>query len=306
MDTWLTAARSALAAREPAVLVSITEHPPLLPVPLGPVCLVTRGRVVGAMHLGAARAPALDACAQALTAAPGTLQTLSLTLNPWAGGLAGHVVQVQLRTLAGPDAGAIDGALHALAAGREFTMTLDAPVLALAPGERSDVLPLGHQAAGVDAGMAHFRAPADTVLVLGAGVLAHRVVECLADTPVRVAWASLGDAPSLAAWPANAVVLDGQVVPGHSALPQPCHALVMTHDHDLDIDLCHRVLRQGQAASVGMVGSYSKRAQLERVLAERGVDPGAVARIRCPLGGGNHRNLEHASVAIAAELLGLL
>ncbi|MEM9604429.1 MAG: XdhC family protein [Pseudomonadota bacterium] len=305
MDTWLTAAHTALAEHEPAVLVSIIEHPPLLPVPLGPVCLVTRQRVVGALHLGAARAPALDACAQALTAAPGTLQTLAFTLNPWAGGPTGHSVQVQLRTLAAADADAIANALQVLVGGCELTMTLDAAALAVTPGARLDALPLSHQAAGVDAGTARFSAPDDTVLVLGAGVLAHRVVECLADTPVRVAWASLGDAPSLAAWPANAVALGGQVVPGHSALPQPCHALVMTHDHDLDIDLCHRLLSQGQVTSIGMVGSQSKRAHLERTLAARGVAAEAVAHIRCPLGGGNHRNLEHASVAIAAELLDL-
>lgn len=230
-------------------------------------------------------------------------QTLSVTLNPWAGGVDGHVVKLQLRRLEAVDKRALDALAASLAAGRQCALHLDNSMLSLGELQQVQMFPLSAQAVSVEATVARFSEPERTALVLGAGVLAHRVVECLADTPLRVAWAPLGSPQSLATWPANAVALGGSFVPGDTRLPDGCHALVMTHDHDLDIDLCHRLLLQNDVASVGMVGSYKKRAHLHSALRTRGLDDATIAKVRCPLGGGNHGNLEHASVAIAAELL---
>ena len=306
MRSWLDAALSAAEAGEDAVLISICHHPPLLPVPLGPVCVVTHEGEFGTLQLGAARRLALDACRERLGRPAEPTRDLSLTLNPWAGGSQGHTARLQLRKLTHADAPALGALQRALALGQSVDLSLAQPNLSVTPAGGVDALPLSAQAVAMRAEVALFHQPQRTVLVLGAGVLAHRVVECLADTPVRVCWSPLGGEPSLAAWPANAVALDAGFVPGTSQLPEACHALVMTHDHALDIDLCHRLLAQGQAGSVGMVGSHNKRGQLERVLAARGIAADDIARVRCPLGGANHSNLEHASVAIAAELLNAL
>lgn len=231
---------------------------------------------------------------------------LSLTLNPWAGRAGGHIARLQLRRLGVDDQPALSALAAALTRGQSAALQLPQSELSVSTGGEPDVLPLSAQASAVTGLCAQFTKPDHTVLAIGAGVLAHRVVECLADTPVRVAWAPLGGTASLAVWPTNAVLLDGQFVPGVSELPQGCHVLVMTHDHALDIDLCHRLLAQGQAASIGMVGSYNKRRQLHRALLQRGLSEADIRIVRCPIGGANHSNLEHASVAITAELLGSL
>ncbi len=301
---WLDAARHAIAARDTAVLVSILRHPPLLPVPVGPVAVVSASGVHGSLHLGSAREAVLEACRAQFDGAPGGVpQTLGVTLNPWAGSAADHTVTLQLRCLSPDDAAALDGLHHALLGGHGATLDLEGQALAVQRDDNRDSLPLSVQASGMQAHMARFEAPARTALIVGAGVLAHRVVECLADTPLRVAWLALAAPASLAAWPANAVPLDGAFVLGESCMPACCHVLVMTHDHNLDIDLCHRVLQQGEVQTLGMVGSARKRSLLQAALRERGVDQARIESVRCPIGGGNHDNLEHASVAIAAELL---
>ncbi len=306
MNHWLSASLDALAHNRPALLISLLAHPNLLPVPVGPVAVFGEHGLAGALHLGSARAAVLDACEQTLSQPAGTVEHRSYTLNPWAGHPSGHVVELQLRVLDQADRPALDGLRLALERGDTAVLHLDRPVLAVEVTGDTDPLPLSVQASGVQAGRAHFATPARTALVVGAGVLAHRVVECLADTPLRVGWLTLGSPVSLTSWPANAVQLDAaDFVLGETPVPDHCHALIMTHDHDLDIDLCHRLLQQSQLQSLGMVGSANKRRLLEQALAERGVSAAAVDRVRCPLGGDNHGNLEHASVAIAAELLAL-
>ncbi len=53
-------------------------------------------------------------------------------------------------------------------------------------------------------------------------------------------------------------------------LPPGTHALVMTHDHAEDAALCDAALRNGQLATIGLIGSSAKWARFRRKLAEDG------------------------------------
>ena len=58
----------------------------------------------------------------------------------------------------------------------------------------------------------------------------------------------------------------------------------MTHSHALDFDLVAAILARDDFRYVGMIGSKSKRAQLERRLAARGIDAEMIERVTCPIG----------------------
>ncbi len=78
--------------------------------------------------------------------------------------------------------------------------------------------------------------------------------------------------------------------------------LVMTHSHDLDYALVRAILKRGDAAWIGLIGSATKRARFASRLAKEGLsaDP-----VRCPIGIGTIRSkAPHAiAISVAAELL---
>jgi xanthine dehydrogenase accessory factor len=88
-----------------------------------------------------------------------------------------------------------------------------------------------------------------------------------------------------APWPAHihrvgVDAVDGEV---RHAPPGACY-LVLTHSHDLDLRIVEAVLRRGDFAFAGLIGSQSKRARFAHRLQARGIGAEAVARLACPIG----------------------
>jgi xanthine dehydrogenase accessory factor len=88
-------------------------------------------------------------------------------------------------------------------------------------------------------------------------------------------------------------------------LPRGTHLLIMTHDHAEDIALCDAVLREGEYASIGLIGSAGKWARFQRRLAAGGHDAATIARITTPIGLTAITSKEPAAIAVgvAADLL---
>jgi xanthine dehydrogenase accessory factor len=90
-------------------------------------------------------------------------------------------------------------------------------------------------------------------------------------------------------------------------LPPGTHALVMTHDHAEDAALCDAALRNGQLATIGLIGSRAKWARFRRKLAEDGIPAEAIDSITTPIGLADLPGKEPAviAVSVAAWLLQL-
>lgn len=89
------------------------------------------------------------------------------------------------------------------------------------------------------------------------------------------------------------------------ALCRGRHVLILTHNHQLDYDLCRALLDAGDAASVGLIGSQTKADRFRQRLAHRGYSDAQIGSIRCPVGRSDvpgKRPMEVA-VSITAELL---
>jgi xanthine dehydrogenase accessory factor len=86
------------------------------------------------------------------------------------------------------------------------------------------------------------------------------------------------------------------------AAPADARYVVLTHDHGLDYDLCRSILRRGDAAWLGLIGSASKSARFRARLRRDGIDP---TGLTCPIGvPGIASKLPAAiAIAIAAQLL---
>ncbi|GAA3832890.1 xanthine dehydrogenase accessory protein XdhC [Nocardioides panacisoli] len=90
-------------------------------------------------------------------------------------------------------------------------------------------------------------------------------------------------------------------------LPPGSHLLVMTHDHAEDIALCDAALRDGRAASIGLIGSSAKWSRFRGQLADQGHTADAIDRITTPIGLPDLAGKEPATIAVsvAARLLQL-
>jgi xanthine dehydrogenase accessory factor len=128
-------------------------------------------------------------------------------------------------------------------------------------------------------------APRRSLWIWGAGHVGRALVSVLAPLPDRaITWVDL--APDL--FPEAAP-------PGVTAVPaadpttlvpfalQDADHLVLTRSHAVDLALCDALLRHG-FASLGLIGSATKRARFRSRLAALGHSPAQISRIACPIG----------------------
>jgi xanthine dehydrogenase accessory factor len=81
--------------------------------------------------------------------------------------------------------------------------------------------------------------------------------------------------------------------------------LIMTHSHALDLALCDAALRRNDLASIGVIGSKTKRARFVSQLRKGGLSAEQVARLACPIGLPDLGSKEPAVIAagIVVQLL---
>ncbi|MFG5381213.1 xanthine dehydrogenase accessory protein XdhC [Yoonia sp. R2-816] len=65
--------------------------------------------------------------------------------------------------------------------------------------------------------------------------------------------------------------------------PTDADHLILTYSHDIDLALCHAVLRH-EFHSAGLIGSATKWARFKTRLAALGHTPAQISRIACPIG----------------------
>ncbi|WP_199611087.1 xanthine dehydrogenase accessory protein XdhC [Flocculibacter collagenilyticus] len=83
--------------------------------------------------------------------------------------------------------------------------------------------------------------------------------------------------------------------------------LVLTHNHQLDFEICHNILKRDDAAYIGLIGSNTKWRRFVQRFRHRDIQQSRIDTIRCPVGNSNvpgKRPMEVA-VSIAAELIAL-
>ena len=142
------------------------------------------------------------------------------------------------------------------------------------------------------------------VILFGAGHVGKEVARILGRLPCRLTWTDSRPEQFEDSVASNTrVVIDEEaswVV--DDAPPGACY-LVMTHSHALDLEIVERVLRRGDYAFVGLIGSDTKAAKFRARLEARKID---CSKLVCPVGlikAGKHP----AAVAVSAvaQLLSL-
>lgn len=150
------------------------------------------------------------------------------------------------------------------------------------------------------------------VVLYGAGHVGRAIARLLADLPFTVDWVDERDGEfDLMRWPdghwpthVRRIAVDTPEGEAQTAPPGALH-LVLTHQHDLDLRICETLLRRGDFAWLGLIGSATKKARFLHRFEARGLPPEHIARLTCPIGvpGIHGKQPEVIAVAVVAQLL---
>ncbi|WP_284382587.1 xanthine dehydrogenase accessory protein XdhC [Litoribrevibacter albus] len=125
--------------------------------------------------------------------------------------------------------------------------------------------------------------------LFGAGHVAKSLVSILSGLPCKVTWVDSREEEFPASVPANVskVVTDdpcGEI----ATLPEGADVLILTHNHQLDYELCVAALKRLQAGNalrhVGLIGSDTKAQRFVKRLEHRGFSLDEINQIKCPVG----------------------
>ena len=143
------------------------------------------------------------------------------------------------------------------------------------------------------------------IAVFGAGHVGSAVVQSVSALDCNIRWIDsrrniFRDTP-----PNVRAVESSQPALEVAAMPPASYFLVMTHSHALDFEICDRILRRGDAAYCGLIGSVSKRRRFEKRYRSQGMDEDTLDRLICPIGvdGINGKKPAEIAVSAAAEVL---
>jgi xanthine dehydrogenase accessory factor len=146
----------------------------------------------------------------------------------------------------------------------------------------------------------------------GAGHVGRAIATLLATLDCRADWFDQRDEefPSTtnlgSPWPAHVRAHCGETIE-HEVRHAPAGAfyLVLTHEHALDQRITEAILRRGDFAFCGLIGSKTKRAGFVRRFEERGIAASAIERLTCPIGlpGIAGKAPEIIAAAVVAQLL---
>jgi xanthine dehydrogenase accessory factor len=327
MMDWIATLRAALAAEGRAVMVTVAATRGSAPRETGARMIATARHTYGTIGGGHLEFEAIRIARDALPTGGSWLARFPLAarLGQCCGGVATVLFQ-HFDAAAEPSLKAlahrVDGG-EPVALATALTRDASEPVL-VTLGTAANALPAGVLAAA-QALLVRPHAPPHVVddaagtwfverviandfrvLVFGNGHVGRALVQVLGALPCAVSWVDEREQDFPDTVPPNVAIVATDVPEAEvRAAPSGSMFLVMTHSHALDFALVDAILSKGEFVYAGMIGSQSKRVQMERRLAERGFDKASVARVTCPIGiaGIDGREPGAIAVAVAAELL---
>lgn len=115
----------------------------------------------------------------------------------------------------------------------------------------------------------------------GAGHVGRAVVQACPAAAANLTWVD----DDKSRFPDSPLAQDARLIAADMPLlatraPKNAHHLIFTYSHDIDLALCAALLKRG-AASIGLIGSDTKRTRFFKRLRAIGLDP---APITCPIG----------------------
>ena len=148
--------------------------------------------------------------------------------------------------------------------------------------------------------------PAQPLWLFGAGHVGQAVARALQPLGFSITWidgrAGFLPDPPLEGVRQLALAMPELIV---DEAPSGTMFLVMTNSHPLDEAICEAILRRGDFAYLGLIGSTTKRVRFVKRLEATGIPRSQLARLTCPVGLPNIGSKEPAVIAasVAVDLV---
>lgn len=121
--------------------------------------------------------------------------------------------------------------------------------------------------------------------IYGAGHVAQALIPILAQLPVRIRWIDSRADIFPAQLPANVrQIIDEEPVAQVSRAAANSAFLILTHNHQLDFELCQAIIKRNDSLWLGVIGSNTKNKKFQHKLAHRGFSPAQIRQMICPIG----------------------
>ncbi|MCQ6256814.1 xanthine dehydrogenase accessory protein XdhC [Pseudomonas sp. Q11] len=138
------------------------------------------------------------------------------------------------------------------------------------------------------------------IAVFGAGHVGRALVPLLASLPCKVRWIDSREAEFPEHLPHGVrKIVSEEPLDEIDELPAGSYCIVMTHNHQLDLELSAAILKRNDFAYFGLIGSKTKRVKFEHRLRDRGFDSSTLQRMRCPMGIGDVKGKLPVEIAIS-------
>jgi xanthine dehydrogenase accessory factor len=123
------------------------------------------------------------------------------------------------------------------------------------------------------------------IMLFGAGHVGHAIAPILAGLPVRLHWVDTREElfPALEANNTEHLFSDS---PSDevASMPPNSYYVILTHNHQLDYEICTAVLKREDFKYLGLIGSDTKWKRFQQRFEHRGLKREQVERISCPVG----------------------
>lgn len=306
---WLTAALAAIENGAPVVLVTVAEAKGSTPREAGTKMLVRADDIVGSIGGGQLELLAIDA-ARRLLAEGATLPALvQHALGPDIGQCCGGAVRLLLEPLSAADRGWLEAWQRCCNLGKPVLLSTHAD------GRKIWTVELANRRAswieeqnGGWRVVEIVRRCVRPVRLYGAGHVGRALATVLAELDFDLTWLDSRPNGFPASVPAGVqTVVAPNLAETVAEAPSGSLFLVMTHSHQLDLKICDQVLRRGDAAFLGLIGSETKKARFASALRGMGHGPGALDRLICPVGLAQIPGKQPMAIAVsvAAQVLAL-
>ena len=304
---WLPAALDAVAAGEPSVLVTLAGARGSTPREAGAKMLVLPTRIADSIGGGQLEMLAIDAARRMMANGAASPMLMHYSLGPDLGQCCGGAVRMLLEPLS--------GAHNAWLAEWERRANLDEPSALVTERDGTKrwtdagdaAIRIEEQSEGWRV-FEPVRRHARPIWLYGAGHVGRALALVLSELPFDVTWLD----SRFDGFPAEIPSGVGHVVAPRLAeavenAPAGTLFLVLTHSHQLDLDICDRVLRRSDFAFLGLIGSATKKARFLSALKGRGHAASALERLICPIGLAQIPGKQPMAIAVATagQLLAL-
>ncbi|ADZ91006.1 xanthine dehydrogenase accessory protein XdhC [Marinomonas mediterranea] len=144
------------------------------------------------------------------------------------------------------------------------------------------------------------------IAIYGAGHVGKAVVHCLGNIPARISWVDSRENEYPTEVPTNTTKrLYDLPVDSVADMPKDTYFLILTHNHQLDLELVETILKRNDAKFLGVIGSKTKSARFKHRLKAKGFSNQQINTMQCPVGDPDIISKQPGEIAIsiAASIL---